>query len=283
MVTDVLHPLVVQSRDKVKGTEPDENGIVHLLGPGLIPVAVAPNNLSRAYRIVSAILNAAFERGYGLSIGINDERTVYLTVNGERMWLEMGETLDRSVRPLTAKQEKEKERSPWLYRYPQYDYTPTGRIKISISAPYTLRCRTTWSDTKRKRLEDSLNSFMISLIKASREIKEIREERERWQREWADRQRQEEIARKRAEFRKKREEDFARAVDRWHEAERMRQYLQAVIRRAEADGIKDDPEFNAWYQWATAHASMHDPLRKDASSHVLQAVAIGPRYSWMYR
>ena len=260
MLDDVLHPLVVLSRDEAKGTDPDENGIVHLLGPGLIPIAVAPNNLSRAYRIVSAILNAAFERGYGLSIGINDKRTVYLTVNGERMWLEMGETLDRSVRPLTAKQKKEKERSPWLYRYPQYDYTPTGRIKINISAPYTLRCRTTWSDTKRKRLEDSLNSFMISLIKASREIKEIREERERREREWTERRRQEEIARKRAEFKKRRINDLLEKSDQWHRAVQLRQYIAAFEERAVSEGAVESPEVASWLNWAKDHAASIDPL-----------------------
>lgn len=42
MLADVLHPLVVQSRDKAKDAEPDENGIVHLLGRGLIPALQCP-------------------------------------------------------------------------------------------------------------------------------------------------------------------------------------------------------------------------------------------------
>ena len=281
VVTDALHPLVAVSSDASETLKADENGVVHIAGPALIPVQVAQNNLSRAHRVLSAVLNAAFDRGYGLSVGINEERTVYLTVNGERMSVAIGETLDRSERPLTEKQKKEKERSPWLYRYPQYDYTPTGRIKINISAPYTLRCRTTWSDTKRKRLEDSLNSFMISLIKASREIKEIREERERREREWAERRRQEELARKRAEFQRKRQEDLARSVERWHEAEQMRQYLEAVFQRAQQDGIQDDPDFVDWYRWATAQASTRDPLMKSASLDSLRTITLRKHHRWM--
>jgi hypothetical protein len=281
MVTDTFHPLVALSHDASETMKPDENGIVHVTEPGLIPVEVAQTNLFRAYSILSAVLNAAFDRGYGLSIGMNENRTVYLTVNGERMSVGIGETLDRSERPLTEKQTKEKERSPWLYRYPLYDYTPTGRIKISISAPYSLRCRTTWSDTKRKRLEDSLNSFMISLIKASREIKVIREERERRERAWAEHLRQQEIARKQAEFRKRREEDFVRSIDRWHEAERMRQYLEAVKKRAEAEGIEEDSNFVVWYRWACSRASLLDPLMDGASSDALVPVTLSFWYRWM--
>jgi hypothetical protein len=119
------------------------------------------------------------------------------------------------------------------------------------------------------------------LIKASREIKVIREERERRERAWAEHLRQQEIARKQAEFRKRREEDFVRSIDRWHEAERMRQYLEAVKKRAEAEGIEEDSNFVVWYRWACSRASLLDPLMDGASSDALVPVTLSFWYRWM--
>jgi hypothetical protein len=277
---DELHCLVLKSMDIASHTEPGENGIIDVVAPGVVPIRVASENLPRAYRILSAVLFAAQERGFGLSVGLGEERTVFLVVNSETLSIEIGESVDRVQRPLTPKQEKEKERSPWLYRYPTYDYKPTGRLKLKVVTRNSMTCRTTWSDTKRKVLEDSLNSFMISLIKASYGIKQRRLESEQREREWAERRRIEELARRQAEFRKKRADDLLGKAEAWHRAEDLREYIHAIERRATGDGIDQDSDLRQWLDWARDYIATIDPLMEGASNGVLYAPKIERSFSW---
>ena len=92
------HPMVVQAIEAAAAVEPNKQGIVNVSGPGLVPIRVAPMNLTRAYRILTATLNAISDRGHGLSIGTDEHRKVYVTVNGELMSLEIEEAVDRTCR-----------------------------------------------------------------------------------------------------------------------------------------------------------------------------------------
>jgi hypothetical protein len=157
---------------------------------------------------------------------------------------------------------KEKEKHPWMYSTQEYDSSPNGILLLKIKNDDVMNTRKTWSDGRRQRLEDCLNSFVGGLVKAAIAIKHLRAERERRELEWQEERRQwEESERLRRE-----EEEKLKALDKeiasWHRSQQIRTYIDAVKKWAiqKYGEIKPDSKLHQWLTWATRQADRLDPL-----------------------
>jgi hypothetical protein len=157
---------------------------------------------------------------------------------------------------------KEKEKHPWMYSTQEYDSSPNGILLLKIKNDDVMNTRKTWSDGRRQRLEDCLNSFVGGLVKAAIAIKHLRAERERRELEWQEERRQwEESERLRRE-----EEEKLKALDKeiasWHRSQQIRTYIDAVKKWAiqKYGEIKPDSKLHQWLTWATQQADRLDPL-----------------------
>jgi hypothetical protein len=149
---------------------------------------VGKDSIERALRIMDALLKALDGRGF--TISVDEKKRTTATVLGEPVAFALEELVDRTERPLTPAQEKEKARHPWKYARPEYDYSPSGRLSLKITDPSWGEIgRRSWSDGKRQRIEKVLNALIAGLIQAASVEREHRIQHEEWAREQAERER----------------------------------------------------------------------------------------------
>ena len=185
MVEDTLtqvHPLVTKTQKSLINAKVDNSGLLAGRDHGCLDIKVGKDSLDRAFRIMDALLKALDRRGFTVSVDA-EKRTTMAEVLGETVAFSLEEIVDRSERPLTPAQEKDKARNPWRYARPEYDYRPSGKLSLKITYPSWDIGRRTWSDGKKQRVENVLNGFVVGLIKAAVVERERRLRHERLERE----------------------------------------------------------------------------------------------------
>jgi hypothetical protein len=106
-------------------------------------------------------------RGFDICVAKETPFFTSVSVMDEVIKFALIEDLDRTERKLTAAQIKEKEKHPWMYSTQEYDYSPNGVLSLRIKNDDSLNTRKTWSDGRKQRLEECLNSFVGGLAKAA--------------------------------------------------------------------------------------------------------------------
>jgi hypothetical protein len=256
-----VHPLVEKTQKSLINAKTDNSGLLAGRDHGCLDIKVGKDSLDRVFRIMDALLKALDRRGYPVSVD-EEKRTTKATVLGETVAFSLEEIMGRSERQLTPAQEKDKARNPWRYPRPEYVYRPSGKMSFKITSPSWDIGRRTWSDGKKQRVENVLNSFVIGLIKAA----EVERERRLWN-ERREREREEEERRRRERQRHKEAEErklwglFTDSIC-WHRSQQIRAYVQAVEDAVEksAGEITPDSTVEKWITWARKQADRLDPL-----------------------
>jgi hypothetical protein len=163
-----------------------------------------------------------------------------------------------------------------------YDYLPSGRIGLRVSAEFADGCRCVWSDSGTRPLEKSLNSFLAGSIRIAEKIKVNRAERDAWLRKC-----EEEASQRRERERLRQEEDVRLAnllqgFEQWMRADNLRRYIEAVRSRTiDTHGaVEPLSDIAAWLGWAGRQADAIDPLvgNKSLPSYT---VTLEPASRWL--
>jgi hypothetical protein len=179
-------------------------------------------------------------------------------VFGEELEFGLEEVVERSDHTPTAAERRQKT-SPWYDPWPRYDFTPTGRLVLRVRNHWSRAVRLSWADGRQQRVENCLNNFVGSLLKASEEMRVRRLEVERRQQQWeTDRQRQAELERQRAEE-EARLQQLLRESENWHKSQLIRAYVEAV-RVGVVGEIAIGSELDGWLRWATQKADELNPV-----------------------
>ncbi len=268
-VLDSMLPVVARTEKSLRSAKADEHGFAQPRASGCLEVRLSLDTIGRAMLIFDALLRAFDSRGWPVT---DDEAGVrkHVTVLGEKLDFGLEEILDRNERPFTKEELRAKAARPWEFRNPVYEYRASGRLTLRTNTPSLSGLRSSWSDGEQQRLETRINSFMAGLIRIAQWIRRDREERQREE----ERRRIAAIerARKRAlwEEEKGKFEKLERHVTGWHQAQRIRAYVEAlrqdIIQR---DGcVHPGSEDEKWIMWALSQADRLDPL-KDTPPSVL--------------
>lgn len=259
---DSPHFLITITQKSLMGAKVDNRGLKQPRARGCLDIHVGQDSIDRAMLIMDSLVKALETRGFNISVAKEPPLSTSVSVMDEAVRFALNEDLNRTERELTAAQVKEKEKHPWMYSSQEYDYSPNGVLSLKIKNDDSLNTRKTWSDGRRKRLEDCLNSFVGGLIKAALAIKHLREERERRELKWQEERRQwEESERIRRE-----EEEKMKVLDRevasWQRSQQIRSYIDAVKKWGiqKYGEIKPDSKLQQWLTWATRQADRLDPL-----------------------
>lgn len=249
------HPIVRRTRESFRPTRADKYGRCSAWGKDVLDVSVGPDSIDRAMRIMDALLKALESRkGFTVSA----ERPADIEVNGEKVEFSLMELSSREVRELRDHGMEKTRRRFAIARGDEptiSEFTPNGRLVLKIDSYSPSRIRSKWADGKKQRVEDCLNDFIASAIKVAATLRERRKEREEAQR------RREEEARRRREreeqerIRAARQKALLEEVDAWHQARRIREYVNAVI-----EGRESTDEQLEWAEWARTQANKIDPL-----------------------
>jgi hypothetical protein len=252
------HPLVAATRRHLGPQRRDYGGPLRRQPEATLDVRVSPASVARALRLLDAVVKA-WER-LGGQIRVGSSHDAYAYSRDRKTWAVMDEdqvafSLFERMRQLPS----QKDTSLGIHTGPQYVHS--GRQVLRIEGVYGAP-RHTWSDGKRQRLEDVLDSFVEGLL---RQIGQLRIDRA----EKACRARQrEKVAERREEEKRRREEEQERRkeleteLDRWMLAGRIRTYLTALGGGIESGRLrlKDLKHFERWFAWARWYAECVDPL-----------------------
>jgi hypothetical protein len=185
-------------------------------------------------------------------VSIKDGKT-FITVLGEPFRVFLKEHLHQSVRDLTPDEHRQRREgtsvNPYVLR-------PSGELGFNIGDSYTERAT---RDSKKRRLEDSLNLFIENLVQRAYTEKARRVERER-----------EEERRREAERRRKEREQLQREHDAattrfdtlaaaWTKTEERRAFLEQLRRLC--GPVAQDTELARWLRVAEDWTQVADPLR----------------------
>ena len=240
------HPIIASTLKASRKAKEQEDRLLSLHGPGGLTLRVSCEALDRALRILDAVVKALEVRGCTVrpaqdskngSAAIRDQDTL-------GFWME--EESSRAVRPLTPWQVKDKDRNPWKYYSPKYDYTPTGRLALRIEEVYGSGIRRKWGDGRRHRIEDLLPRAVQALLDSLDAEKARREERERRDEET----RLMEKKRLAAALQQFQDDRRARVVrqklDSWNEAKALRRWISET---ATSEWRSEAGSLEKWLCW----------------------------------
>jgi hypothetical protein len=254
------HSVIAITQRSLIGAKVDDRGLKQPRARGCLDIRVGQDSIDRAILIMDTLVKALETRGFDISVAKEPPFSTSVSVMDEVIQFALNEGLNRTERKLTAAQIKDKEKHPWMYSTQEYDYSPNGILLLKIKNDDVMNTRKTWSDGRRQRLEDCLNSFVGGLVKAAIAIKHLRTERERRELKWQEERRQwEESERIRREEKLK---DLDEEVASWHRSQKIRSYIDAVKKWAiqKYGEIKPDGKLQQWLTWATQQADRLDPL-----------------------
>jgi hypothetical protein len=250
------HPLVAARAKALAKERPRAYGRIQSHRTSSFSVYVFPGSFDRVLKLLDTLIKALEKRNFKVSE--SKDSAVQIQILGEPIPIDIFEPAkQRAHRPTPEESKRE-----WLV--PTYDYLPTGDLQIRTVDYYT---RVLFSETPKRRLEDNLNEVIVRLIRHALEIKQDRLEREKRHQEWLA---EEERRRKLLEaivYEKRRIHDLEVEADNWHDAQRIRAYIEAVKKaKLQKDVHMDDDAFTQWIAWAQQHADRLDPLTESPPS-----------------
>jgi len=226
--------------------------------------AVTHGALDRALSIGDALIKA-FER-QGIKVWVDAEKNLTFIGLGETaLALTISEHVTRTKHEITAAEQKAIDRwrrSPHRWGIgggypspPDYDYHPTGKLTISIGA-YPSR---NWGDTPKTSLEKRLHQVVAGALDLIEEYRIQAEKRKCRRMAWQEAKDQYD---RRMALKKHEQAQLERLklkASQWQEAQRLRQYIEAVEHSAARDGQLNE-ELTDWLSWARIKADCIDPL-----------------------
>ena len=261
----ISHGLVVRTKKLLTHPRKDNMGLLlPKEGKALPHIRVSETALPRALRILDALFRALEGRKIAITWGGTSDTNLYVTVLGEGVTFWISESVERVPHTLTAGEEARKKRTVYSY-FPQWDYKPTGDLRIAISGlPHDSKIRQTWSDDIIQRLENCLGAFVAGLHIAALALKRHREECEQRDREWEEERRRREAERRRqAEFDRK-AKIISEAADAWQASNRIRDFAMALSKAGGSEECSKDQgrDIRRLAKWAKGYAQRLDPINR---------------------
>jgi hypothetical protein len=216
-----------------------------LHGPGGVTLDVSRKALNRALRIVDALLRAMEAKGCTARAAGGKQPSAFLR-DQDDIAFSIDEQVLRTEKPLTGWRVKDKERHP--YRYPIYEYEPTGNLVLRLDLPWWVQGRRKrWSDGSRQRLEALLPRVVEDIVSALDAAQLRREEQEREARE-RERQREEQRRAALARFQDDRRTKIVHGrIALWRDVQSMKLWLEEV--RAHAYEGMNVAFRQTWIDW----------------------------------
>lgn len=267
------HPLVRQAADLLSTSSARDLEYLYNGRERHLDIQVARNSLSRALRIMDALLKACESRGWKVSVGSGDDRKSYALVLGQRVPFGIREKLKKvknePVKPLRSGV------GQYLSYSSEHSTVPSGQLSLVVRESWGHSVRKSWDESKSCPLEDRLNEFIVGLVARAVEEQEFERRRAENERERREAEEQRRTAQRR------REEEAARArtleqqaVD-WNKSRQLIEYLDALRKQAEGQpgGIPLDSPFTEWLAWATEYALGLNPVPQVLGSNPVSTLS----------
>ncbi len=272
------HPLVLRSEKLLGPGKVNQRGLLRSKNGVLSHILVSGEQLSRALRILNALLLALEERGQPASWPKEEGALLTVGIDGEAVRFSLSEVTDSVPHVLTPSEVKHS----WMA--PKHDYKLTGRLQLQLDnlPSFMGPIRRTWSDGKQQRIENCIGDFIIGLSVTAAAIKKHRQEVEERERRWAEERKQEEEERRKAEEHKRKAEFVAELIGNWEESARLREFVKAIEERTAQSDFSDDEkgDIQQAVDWTREYAESLDPL-SDLPEAIDEFVRLESKYWWL--
>lgn len=258
------HELVETARHVLRGSAKGSDDYVRNWRIPHLDIDVSKDSLTRALRIMNAVVKAFEKRGWKVTVATGDKRGSYVRVLDQEIRFGIREPW-KQIENEPAKPERLPDgewHTPYQHKYRE---EPSGRLALVVRNSWGRAVDKSLGDTKTRQLEDRLNDFMILVFKVAHQ----RAERHRRRMESELRRREEEQIR--LAERRTREEEAARftalvgQADRWHKSQAIAAYIAAVRKEIAPASLEatEQQELEEWLNWAEERARALDPLSDD--------------------
>ena len=267
---DMELPLIRRTWNAYKSAKQDSHG--YLIPNAKNYLSLRLMNLTlleRSLLLFQAIHDQVKSKGYSMKIISEqyEQSKTIIVVDQEEIQISICQRALQVPHEKTL-EEKSRLRKGYAVVCRDNDRNPTAKLKLRINNP-PQRVRGSWSDGKKRRLEECLGEFIQALPFIAHSIKEDRAEaiqiefdrvralELRKQRELEEARRQEEVARL-AAIEKKKVEELIGAVSNWRLAGQIREYID-VIKKSQ---VEQNTDLMTWCAWALQYAEKIDPLKE---------------------
>lgn len=255
---DMKEPSILSAtRRAISKARPDAQGFTSSEGPGIVPLKVAPNSIDRTLQLLPRLFALAETEGYHPKISDTG-----LDLATEDVSISFGvEERPRKTphEPTAAELKRKDDNLRWGFSraaWPQYDYSPSGRLAIVIHANSWSGLRRSYSDGKTQSIETMLPEIVADLAEHAAHRTERRRADEERERQY----RGAEIRRKRAEAFGAREKRRLEFVDAIHEQLLERSRLSAVLVHLETASTEDSNRAQSILAWIRRRIQQIDAL-----------------------
>jgi len=246
------HPLIKLCRTHFKDAAINDYG--RLVSANRSDVDVSRAAFPRALSLLNTVIHTAEALGHAASYS-DKQRAVELNINGERLWLSINETATRTDRTLTPDQQHTKDKYGYVAGG-RWDYTPSGKITLSVNARGLYGTQSKWTDAKRTELENKLPKVMAGILLCANRLANVRIEDKERERRYAINQRRRERIKRVIILRQQRIESVERMVVGFKRAQAIRDCLANIDESTEklTAGAKRQ------HRWAAKLARHYDPI-----------------------
>ena len=258
------HPLVQAAAVRLRQRDGwDHPACMRSAPKEVLDLQVTRNSLDRALRLMDTLLKAIVASGFTARVDAEKGETL-LVGGGTTLTISIVEQVTRTSHTPTRAEVRARDRYYDSFRsgarggcpdIPQFDWTPTGRLTLTVGSWPSRK----WNDTERSLIDARLSGIVAAIVGLA-EAKRAREEEEERRR----RAYEEELARYKAQVLARNDEHrklraLFRDASRLQRANRLREFIAAVENRARRNG-ELTPEKQQWIEWASAKADWLDPL-----------------------
>ena len=267
------HPLVQQAAEVLELSRPDDAGIIKPSSKNCLNICVSKDSLRRSLRIMDALIKALLNLDF--EVFLPDGSTRISIFNTELSFGISEETMMKKVEPKDVDLN-----GYYRFGHSRYDQkrVPSGKLCLTVhSVRYFWgdNMRQNWRDTKHKRLEENLESFVKGLIKFAiqkNEHQRRKEETERKKLEMLKKREEEARRREELERRIKHEQQkisqLIEDAENWDKSKLIREFV-ATVEREHFSGnqaYEVQGDFDLWLKWTKEQADRLDPLTPSSPS-----------------
>jgi len=257
----ITHSVVRRIDNSISRSRKDERGILLTRQGRVVPFRVSAEALPRALRILDALFSALDEHKYTIEWPKPYNTLLTIVSDGEKLQLLITEAIERREHKPTVEEVARQKRDYWWHP-PRWDYSSTGRLRLTLESVEFSQLHSSWSDGKRRKLETCVGEILVECERMAPAVKRAREAKAEAERRWAEeRKREAEAAIRRAEY-ERRAEAVKKLSEAWQQSTLIKEFAIALQTVTAAADIPDDArkELEAMIDWTARHAAYVDPL-----------------------
>ena len=250
-------PVYVRNTRKVfkrkmkKGWKDDYNRI-SVSGEDVFEISIGEDSLDRATVILQSLCLSMENLEFG----------VIQTKHGASFHI-MNEDVTVKISEFSKKQPI-KENDPKKYYYRDYEFLPSGVLKLEINTDsFSMDEHKSWLDGKSKLIKDKLKDIIHQIIKAAAWKKEYAAYHKKREEEWRIQQEKQAEKDRLARFENQCITHLEDGYKKWRYHKELSEYVNVVKSHYSTHIGEPEGDFAKWVEWAGSYLEKSNPFKGD--------------------